>query len=121
MKKITYNVFYTPVMKFIHKDGSITEPYLGLFENASDADLAIRLIYEIEPVLREYLCIKVSNDRKVEEKQILESKRVEYYKSLKEFASKDNFMKLYAEKAGYNKLNVLVDYELSRHSYMLNN
>ena len=120
MKKVTYS-FYTPVMKFLHKDGSISEPYLGLFKNASDATLAIKLICKIQPVLREYLCVKISHDYAVGVKEVLESKPAEYYESIKEFSAKDKFMKLYAEKAGYDKLNALVDYEISRHMYFLNN
>ena len=120
MKKVTYNVFYKPVMQFIYGDGTVAQPDLGLFSNESDASLAIGLMYDIENTLRKKLTVKLSRDHKVEERQIIETQKVPYYNNLKEFANDNAYMKLFALQEGFSKLNILVDNAIGRHSYFIN-
>lgn len=120
MKKITYNVFYRPVMKFIHKDRTVSQPDLGLFSDESDASLAIGLMYDIENTLGKNLIVKLSPDHKVEEKHIIETQNVPYYNSLQEFAKDNSYMKLFAQQEGFSELNILVDNAIERHSYFIN-
>ena len=67
-KKITYNIFYKPVVEFIHMDGTIFRPNLWLFTEEEDASLAINLMYDIESTLRKKLIVKLSPEHWVEEK-----------------------------------------------------
>ena len=120
MKKVTYNVFYKPVMECVHWSGKKTKLDLGLFTEEADAQIAMNLMYGIQDVLSKGLLVKLDFEHCVEEIQILETEQVPYYNNLKEFAAKNSYMQYYLQKEGAGKLNRMVDNAIGRYHYMVN-
>lgn len=118
MKKVVYNIVYQPQIKLIHRDGEISKPQLGFFENERDAEMAISLLYNLERVISKELCVELAKERSVEEKQVPQGANVAIYTSLKEFAHKNDFVKYFTPKVGALALDRLVEDKVRTSNYM---
>ena len=108
MKKVIYNVFYKPKIVIIDSTARILQISLGLFEENTDAQKAVKLIHKIESAIREDLPFKIHNEHNIEETLILESQPVHYYSNLKDFIQDNHYVKHFIQKEGINELNKLI-------------